>query len=78
MLERYLSVPLRGFPVRQTAGFRPDVSGARPAAFRVRRSARRAEFATVWTAGGRGFAATLEVTYTDADTWLVTNWARSL
>ncbi len=75
VLEAQLSPLLRGFPVRQTAGFRPDVSGARPVAFRVCRSARRVEFATVWAAAGRGVAATLEVTYTDADRWLVSNWA---
>ena len=74
-LEALLSPLLRGRPVRRTAGLRPDVAGARPVSFRVLRSARRAEFATVWTAGGRGFAATLEATYVGAGRWLVTNWA---
>jgi hypothetical protein len=74
LLEARLAPRLRGV-WRQTAGIRPTVAGARPVSVRVRRSARRAEFATVWVAGGRGFAATLEVTYTDAGKWLMTNWA---
>ena len=75
VLEAQLSAPLRGFPIRQTAGSRPDVSGARPVAVRVRRSVRRVEFASVWVTAGGGFAATLEVTFTGAGTWLVSNWA---
>lgn len=75
VLEAQLSPLMRGAPVRQRAGLRPDVSGARPVAVRVRRSVRREELASVWAAAGRGFAATLEVTYTDADRWLVSNWA---
>ena len=73
-LEVRLSPRLRGV-WRQTAGVRPAVAGARPVWVRVRRSARRAEFVTVWVAGGRGFAATLEVSYTEARKWLVTSWA---
>ena len=74
-LEAVLSPLLRGRPVRRTAGLRPDVAGARPVSFRVLRSARRAEFATVWAVGGRGFAATVEATYVGSGRWLVTNWA---
>ena len=74
-LEALLAPRLRGRPVRCTAGLRPDVTAARPASFRVHRLTRRVEFATVWAAGGRGFAATLEATYVGSGRWLVTNWA---
>ena len=75
-LEALVSPKLRGFCLGQCAGFRPDLAGARPVAFRVQRGPWRARLASTWTTPEKAFAVSLDFTYSrGSGRWFVTHWA---
>ena len=75
-LEALVSPGLRGFCLRESAGFRPDLAGARPVAFTVQRGPWRARLASVWTTPEKAFAVSLDFTYSrSVGRWFVTHWA---
>jgi len=75
-LETLVSPKLRERALRASAGFRPDLAGARPVAFTVQREPWRARLASTWSTPGKAFAVSLDFTYSrGSGRWFVTHWA---